>query len=140
MNHHEIPSELTSIPGQRRIDTSTAREWHIEQYVTRSMLEADARNQAVRSIEKSLGIPESKMRHNPDEINMTFLLIRENREDLAKSIWNHPDEFKEKNPAIWGIGLHRISVELKHREQTEQGKEIIEKWSHALGELKQSDI
>jgi hypothetical protein len=137
MNHEIDIAEQAALSGQRRIPKQLAIEHHIAQYEVRST--STFRDESIAEIVNKLHIPVNVVpNQDKDGVNITNMLLRSNRSDLALQMWTNPEEFKVSHPDLIQIGLKRIDVELHNQNESKNGKKIIKRWKHALKALERT--
>jgi hypothetical protein len=139
--HHEIVGpEMTVTTGQLRLPKAEAIARHIAQYGTRSDFEREARRITIAEIVRDLGISENDVPfHDRDEVNLTLMMILDERKDLAKKLWTDPVGFKNGKSDLFTLGLQRVDVQLNHQQEWKSGKQVIKKWKRALNKIEKAE-
>jgi hypothetical protein len=132
---HEVDPIMAVQIGQRRIPN--AIEKHISQYSSFGHdQDHEGRANTIRSIVEILGIKEGDVPfHNPDEVNVTLMLIWSGRKDLAKALWETPVLFMSKHEHIFSMGKERVRIDLDNDQRTKKGRSAIRRWQKALQEV-----
>lgn len=69
--------------------------------------------------------------HKKDEVNLTTLLIWEDRNDLAKQLWTEPEIFRSKHAELIALGATRVT-EIFLASGRAVFHSQVEKWKNAL--------
>jgi hypothetical protein len=132
-SNFRIIGEETVCIGCKGVERRSMEEIRFENQLNQK--ERLHRRRSLANIATQLNVDQAIMPfHEKDDVNLTTLLIWEDREDLAKQLWLGPKIFREKHAELVDLGVNRV-MEIFLKSGGAVSHPHVEEWKNALSAI-----